>query len=248
VATAAATGEVFAPSGAVPAGWTALVDDTETLSLAVPAAWTGIRLAPLQLDNGDAHPVIAAATDASAFYDQDWSVAGVLYGALPRHDLSASLLDPSEYPECTLGGVQPYDDGAFVGFIGSYEGCGGTATRIVEVYANPADGVDFTAYVSVQLTGAADDAATLDGLLSSFNWVSDPAAPTTTTSPSGGGSGVDSVDEARQVVAEMFGVTITDEQGQCIVDNDPGIDPTFADGAYLLVVVLNCGVDALPTG
>ena len=87
------------------------------------------------------------------------------------------------WPECTLGAVQPYDDGAFVGYIGSYEGCGGTATRIVDVFANPAEGVDFTAYVSIQLTGAPDDAATLDGLLSSFNWVSDPAPTATRRRP-----------------------------------------------------------------
>ena len=42
VASAAPT-DAFAPSGAIPDGWTALVDDTQTLSLSVPAAWTGIH-------------------------------------------------------------------------------------------------------------------------------------------------------------------------------------------------------------
>jgi hypothetical protein len=234
-----ATPDVFAPSGVVPEGWTALVDDTQSLSLSVPAAWTGIRLAPLQLDDGYTQPIIAAATDANVFDGQDWSVARVIYGALPRADVTAALLDPSEYPECTLGAVQPYDDGVFVGYLRSYEGCGGTATRIVDVFANPAEGVEFTAWVSIQLTGAADDTATLDGLLSSFNWVNDPAP---TPPPTAGGGGIDSIDEARQWVAEHMGLSVSDEQGQCIVDNSVGVDPTFADGSLLLVVALNCGV------
>ena len=235
--------DAFAPSGAIPDGWTALVDDTQTLSLSVPAAWTGTMVAPLQLDNGYTQPVIAASGDPNRFFGGDWSVAGVRYGALPRQDVTPALLDPSLWPECTLGAVQPYDDGAFVGYIGSYEGCAGTATRIVDVLANPAEGVDFTAYLSVQLTGAPDDAATLDGLLSSFNWESDPAAP---SGPPAVATGPQSIDDARQMVADQFGLTVTDAQGQCIVDNSAGVDPTFADGAQLLLVVLNCGVNPMP--
>jgi hypothetical protein len=252
VASAAPT-DAFAPSGAIPDGWTALVDDTQTLSLAVPAAWTGTIVAPLQLDNGSSQPTIAASADPDRFFGGDLSVPGVRYGALPRDDVTAGLLDPSLWPECTLGAVQPYDDGAFVGYIGSFEGCGGTATRMVDVIANPAEGVDFTAYVSIQLTGAPDDAATLDGLLSSFNWVSDPAAPTATlpqasTPTIAGATGLGSIDEVRQMVADEFGLTVTDAQGQCIVDNSAGVDPTFADGAELLLVVLDCGVNPIPGG
>jgi hypothetical protein len=248
VATAAPT-DAFSPSGAIPDGWTALVDDTQTLRLSVPAAWTGTIVAPLQLDNGSTQPVIAASADPNLFFGGDLSVSGVRYGALPRQDVTPALLDPSLWPECTLGAVEPYDDGAFVGYIGSYEGCGGTATRIVDVFANRAEGVDFTAYLSVQLTGAADDAATLDGLLSSFNWESDPAPPTATTTPTiEGGTGPQSIGEARQMVADQFGLSVTEEQGQCIVDNSAGVDPAFADGAELLLVVLNCGVDPIPAG
>jgi hypothetical protein len=175
-ATAPPTG-AFAPTGAVPEGWTALVDDTQTIRLAVPAAWTGTIVAPLQLDNGYTQPVIAASADPNLYFGGDLSVPGVRYGALSRRDVSSALLDRTAWPECTLGAVQPYDDGAFVGYIGSYERCGGTATRIIDVFANPVDGVDFTAYLSIQLTGAPDDAATLDGLLSSFNWASGAVAP-----------------------------------------------------------------------
>jgi hypothetical protein len=244
VASAAPT-EAFAPSGAIPDGWTALIDDTETLSLSVPAAWTGTIVAPLQLDNGSTQPVIAASADPDRFFGGDLSVSGVRYGALPRQDVTPALFVPSMWPECTLGAVQPYDDGAFAGYIGSFEGCGGTATRIVDVLANPAEGVDFTAYLSVQLTGAADDAATLDGLLSSFNWESEQVVP---SRPPALATGPQSIDEARQMVADQFGLSVTDEQGQCIVDNSVGIDPTFADGAELLLVVLNCGVNPIPGG
>ena len=69
---------------------------------------------------------------------------------------------------CTAGPLQTYDDGVFVGHIQTFSACAGTASSIVRVSANPADQA-FTADLLIQLTGEADDAATLNGLLLSFN-------------------------------------------------------------------------------
>jgi hypothetical protein len=70
---------------------------------------------------------------------------------------------------CNPGPLQPYNDGDFVGYVQSFDACGGLgAERIVEVMAIPRSG-SFTAYLVISLLGDADDAATLDGLLSSFS-------------------------------------------------------------------------------
>ena len=219
----------------IPDGWTALVDDTQTLSLSVPAA-DGTIVAPLQLDNGSTQPVIAASADPDRFFGGDLSVSGVRYGALPRQDVTPALVDPSMWPECTLGAVQPYDDGVFVGYIGPYEGCGGTTAphgrrvrqpgrrrRLHRLRVGPA-------HRRSRRRGDAGRIALVVQLGERTGGAKRPPAVAT---------GPQSIDEARQMVADQFGLSVTDEQGQCIVDNSVGIDPTFADGAELLLVVLN---------
>ena len=110
--------------------------------------------------------------------------------------------------------MQPYDDGAFVGYIRSYERCGGTATRMVDVFANPVEGVDFTAYLSVQLTGAADDTATLeDCLVVQLGQRRRQPDRCRAGTPKVGRTGPGWIDEARQMVADQFGCPVTDERG-----------------------------------
>ena len=93
--------------------------------------------------------------------------------------------------------------------------------------------------------GAADDEATLDGLLSSFNLVSPTApsipagdaAPTSTAAPS------DPLAVLREQVQDhWWGVTITDEEGRCVLES--GLD--VGAEAEFLVTLLNCGVDMMP--
>ena len=66
------------------------------------------------------------------------------------------------------------------GFIQELTSCGGTGTRIVSIVANPADN-SITVLLVLQLTGAADDAAIYDGVLSSFNLIGPAAAGGATT-------------------------------------------------------------------
>jgi hypothetical protein len=186
-ATTAAPGGAFPqPTGTVPADWTPLVDDTQTISISVPSAWTATDLAPAVNDDGSPQPWISATTDQELFFPapgtpDTFSVPGVIYRAFPyRADTAEPLTSSSMNAVCTAGPLQTYDDGVFVGHIQEFTACGGTASRIVRVIANPGD-QSFTADVLIQLTGQPDDAETLNGLLLSFVQATPGAAPATTT-------------------------------------------------------------------
>jgi hypothetical protein len=183
------TGGVFPPpTGDVPPGWTTLVDDTQTIAIAAPPSWTAIDTRPGENADGTAQPLISATTDAELFPPAEGaevteSVPGVAYGAAPLHADTAELLETSTLHDvCSADPVSAYDDGVFVGHIQSFRGCRGTYRLIYLVAANPTDDA-FTAVVIIQLTGDPDDAATLDGLLSSFNAADTASEPPTTNGP-----------------------------------------------------------------
>jgi hypothetical protein len=164
------------PTGEIPGDWTTLVDDTNTIAIDVPSTWTETSVVPAESADGTPRPWISATTDAWAFFPpagtpDAFDVPGVVYQAAPFVADTAAELAASVYNEqCTPGQVQTYDDGEFVGHIQTFEGCGGTSTRIVQLAANPADEA-FTALVLIQLTREADDRDTLNGLLVSFSQV-----------------------------------------------------------------------------
>ena len=174
------------PTGEIPGDWTMLVDDTDTIALVVPSTWTATVVVPVENADGTPRPWISATTDQETFFPpagsaDTFSVPGVVYQAAPFVADTAAELRASVYNEqCTPGQVQTYDDGVFVGHIQTFDACGGTASRIVQVAANPADEA-FTALVLIQLTGEPDDTDTLNGLLLSFSQV-EPGPTAATTS------------------------------------------------------------------
>ena len=164
-------------------------------------------------------------------------------------DTAAELESSVYHDQCTADPVQTYADGAFTGHLQSFNNCGGTTSRIVQIAANPADS-SFTAILLIQLTGQADDAATLDGLLSSFNVVSDASTPTTTAvvattaavpTTTAAGSSDPFVDVLQQQLEDQLGLVITDEQGSCLLDNFGDTDPE--DTTAIFALLLTCGVD-----
>jgi hypothetical protein len=262
--TAAAAADAFPPlSGEVPNDWTTLLDDTQTLQIAVPSTWTETNLAPWYNDDGIPQPAISATTDENLFFPPEgsaasfgtFSVPGVQYQAFPFTADTTAWLDSSTFHDvCTADPMQTYDDGVFVGHIQSFNVCGGMATRNVVVVANPADGA-FTAIVLVQLTDQPDDEATLDGLLSSFNRVN-PAGSAPTSSVDAGSTtmaaGSDPLAVLEQALHDQLALSLTDEQGACLAGNAGRLDAADIDAAVtdlygmpaaVLVVLLNCGVD-----
>jgi hypothetical protein len=273
--TGAATGAFPPPTGEIPADWMQLVDGTRTIAISVPSAWTATDLVPGQNEDGSPQPWISATTDQDLFFppagERDtFSVPGVIFRAYPFNPDTTQRLATSSYHDvCTAGPLETYDDGVFVGHIQTFTACDGTASSIVRASANPADQA-FTADLLIQLTGEADDAATLNGLLLSFGEV-DPGAgpattvagaptttvaagPTTTTAAAGG-----TVDALEQAIQDQTGVAITPEQSACLDSSAAQLTPAdlaaaaadlSAMPASVLVVLLNCGIDVfgLPSG
>ena len=140
----------------------------------------------------------------------------------------------------------------FVGHIQRFNACRGTTSSVVRVVANPANQA-FTADLLIQLTGQPDDAATLNGLLLSFNQVSPGAAPVTTSAaaPSTTAAGTATsttvagsdpfVSVLQQQLEEQLGLVITDEQGSCLLDNFGDTDPNDTEAVFALLIT--CGVD-----
>ena len=109
-----------------------------------------------------------------------------------------------------------------------------------------------------------DDAATLDGLLSSFRLagssstvpsvpapapttaVPTPAPTTPAPAPTTPGVITGGFAVLQQQLLDQFGVTLTPEQGQCLATSNLEAN----NEAELLAVLLNCGIDVmnLPSG
>jgi hypothetical protein len=234
-----------------PAAWTELTDETGTIFISVPASWTAVTLTPAHNEDGTAQPWISATTDESLFFPDDgvpdtFSVPGVVYRAFPFATDTASLLDKYAYDDvCTAEPVQTFDDGVYVGHIQMFNSCAGTTSRIVEIAANTPRGA-FTAFVMVQLTGRPDDAATLDGLLASFDQIVDETTPATTAlAPSEVLAGGATATALEQLLDEL-GMTFTAEQEQCFRDNAHLFDPTVEDS--VLDVLYTCVTAFFPSG
>jgi hypothetical protein len=232
-----------------PVAWTKLTDETDTISISVPASWTAVDLTPSYDEDGTAQPWISATTDESLFFPaagvpDTFSVPGVLYRALPLETDTASLLEEYSYDDvCSAEPVQTFDDGVYAGHIQSFSSCAGTASRIVEIAAKTPRGA-FTSFVMVQLTGQPDDAATLDGVLASFDQIVDETKPATTAPDPSAVLAGDAA--AVQQLIDDLGMPLTPEQEQCFRDNAFLFDPTVEDS--MLDVLYTCVTAFFPSG
>lgn len=167
------------PSGEVPSSWTVLVDDTRTISIAAPSTWTHVDTVPLRSYAGTPGPWISATTDQDLMFPAEgvadtFSVPGVVYTATPYNPDTASMLAAAteHYPLCAAEPVHTFDNGNYAGHVQTFSGCGGTASRIVHLAANPTD-ASFTAVLLIQLTGTSSDTTILNGFLLSFGRLAD---------------------------------------------------------------------------
>jgi hypothetical protein len=172
--TDAATAGSEAPVVSLPDGYVWLVDDTGSITVAVPDTWTDIDTTPQAGSEGQPMPHIAAAPDLAAFRE-DFDVPGVEFIAAPYiEDQEATIEEFGLERGCAETTVEPYEDPVFTGFVEVGTECGdsGEATWNF-IVASPADN-SFTALVQVQAATEAD--------LEALQWVLD----TFDTAPAGG--------------------------------------------------------------
>jgi hypothetical protein len=166
----------------IPAGYVPLVDDTDSIVIAVPEAWTDVDTAPKADAEGTPRPYIAASPNLESFLGS-FDTPGVLYAAFPFTADPLVLVQEFGLREgCETFEVRTYDDQFFVGAVQIGTNCGPNAMTWNMVVASPAD-ESFTAVVQVK-TANADELRTA---LLTFNYPEaaprDPNATTTTGAP-----------------------------------------------------------------
>lgn len=176
-ATASPTGSpTSANAPALPADWVMLTDDTDTISVGVPNAWTDIDTAPGTLDGAQV-PFIEASTNIEVYKDS-FDAPGVTYVALPFDTDTETLVSESGLTSgCRNETTEPYDDGAFAGHHLIYTGCGSGPPEFHVIAANPANQA-FTALLQIQITGPGEQNV-LDTILDTFNMTPTAAGATT---------------------------------------------------------------------
>jgi serine protease Do len=145
-----------------------LIDDTNTISVDVPAAWTDTDLVPADVD-GVPIPWIQASPDIDEF-DTSYRVPGMVFAALPTTRSTTELL--AEFAptagECVDEGVEPYSDSRFVGEIQVWGECAGRDAAYVVLISELIAGGEFKFLTIVQAVTSADVEA-LEVILETFN-------------------------------------------------------------------------------
>jgi hypothetical protein len=159
----------------VPApGYVLLKDVTGLLNVEVPAGWTDVNVNVNIADDGTIRPMIAASPDLDSFAET-FDTPGMFYVAFPAGADHTELMNYYDWPAqlCQDTGVQPYNDGVFVGSRQTWASCDGGPAKAHFVVADPPNN-EFTAWVFVQKTSDAD-LADHQHILDTFNF--DPAVP-----------------------------------------------------------------------
>ena len=150
--------------------YTTIVDDTGTLTVDVPTAWTSIDTTPITLDDGSQLGQITASPDIEA-YNTTWDVPGIFYTSVPQAGILDALatFDPGD--ACTDAGQTEYQDAAFLGTYQVWTNCGGTDTIYVVLAAAPLSGTGNVSVLTAQIVTDADLDA-LDQAFATFNTTS----------------------------------------------------------------------------
>lgn len=153
--------DVFGPA---PEGFVRVVDDTGSLTLLAPAAWTWIDTYELDVDGGKAR--ILATSDLGSFQG-DGDAGGALLIAEPYEPDPTILVDDFRRDDhCATNEELPYDDGTYVGAMWLGEQCGPAATGTwAVIVGSPADR---SVTLRLHLRAAAGEDAFGEQVLSSF--------------------------------------------------------------------------------
>ena len=168
----AATGENTENStGTEETAYTLITDDTETLTVRVPAEWTDVSSGDWVLDEEVIGVSLKAAIDLEE-YDDSWTAPGLFFGVSEEFASADTkeVLDNMDYSEnCQSSERFEYDDSVFVGHYDLWEGCGGSDESLwVILIAQPKENADYLVLLNVLLPQKADITA-LDEIFKSFN-------------------------------------------------------------------------------
>ncbi len=144
-----------------------IVDDTGTLTVEVPSAWTSIDTAAVTLDDGSILGQITASPDIEG-YTNTWTVPGLFYASVPNADILQALATFAPGDACVDAGQTEYQDAVFLGTYQVWTNCGGTDTVYVVLAAAPVSGSGEVSVLAAQIVTDADLDA-LDQAFATFN-------------------------------------------------------------------------------
>ena len=160
------------PSGGGSASYgdyVSVTDDSGTISVDVPAAWSDVDGAPIDIGGQSSPSIVAAPSIAefnAAFDAPGLVIAGVADPQGLDDDTALTNITESFSGSCTDEGREDYSDAIYVGRIQYFSDCGGTGAVVVGIVAGPEDG-SFKAAVLMQLVSDADFEA-LDQVIATF--------------------------------------------------------------------------------
>jgi hypothetical protein len=165
---------------AVPAGYKRVVDDTGTISVAVPESWTYIDTAPDEFGDGARYPTISA---SPALGETMCSECSPMPQLPELHFWVEPYRESALEGYCGDPGAVPFDNGRFTGYRINDTGCD---AAVDEVHAHHVSGA-LTAHLSfiywsagprpdgIQPVGGMDNSRqTFDVILGSFDWTGSP--------------------------------------------------------------------------
>ena len=153
--------------------YTVVTDDSGTISVAVPEAWSDVNGTPIE-EGGLTVFDVRASSDLAAF-QSTWTTPGVIVTAVADPPEGATVeavldeVDAQIADQCeSVEARQPYEDQLYTGLFDVYSGCGAEGATYVAVGAQPADQSSLIR-VQVQVNQQRDLEA-LDAVLQSFTF------------------------------------------------------------------------------
>ncbi len=149
-----------------------ITDDSGTLIVDVPSAWSDVDTTPSDFGAGELWPSILAAPDLTSFL-QTYETPGLIFGAVPNEADDLSLEGVFETisavpAECSSAGVETYEDPLFTGLFNVWNDCGEAGASVVWIAAQRPEESRFVIIAVQALTDA--DLEALDQILLSFNF------------------------------------------------------------------------------
>ncbi len=161
--------EADADEGVAYDEYVTITDDSERLTVDVPAVWDDIDGSVWTSDEVEIGVGLTASPDIEAFYDS-FATPGLFFGArtdLADPDPEAYLDDIDLSESCTYDERFEYDDGVYSGFYDFWTDCGEEETLFIGLAALPQEGDFVDTLIYLEMIVATD--ADLDALEEIFD-------------------------------------------------------------------------------
>lgn len=159
------------PDDGDPSGATTIVsDDSGAVAMEVPAEWTDVDGASQDFSGVTADATVTASADVAAWREgyEEPGASVIASRELAAQYTPEELLDANDFSSgCQDTAREPYDDGAYAGFVDAYTGCGESGNELVMVAATPPS-AEYMLVILIQTSPDAAGNEARDRIIQSF--------------------------------------------------------------------------------